>query len=115
MEGFWVCPCYYFNLDHVHAFEVNLPMISSYHTSVCITALPWRAVTALPSKDTTPEKCVSAPNKCPVHGTRLLANRSLHVIKKAIENERKDDHPCVPGECGASTSAVLHPLPGDKE
>lgn len=55
MEGFWVCPCYYFNLDHVHAFEVNLPMILSYHTSICITALPWRAVTALPSKDTTPE------------------------------------------------------------
>lgn len=60
-------------------------------------------------------KCLSAPNECPVHGTRLLANRRLGVIKKAIEDEREDDHPCAPGEHGASTSAVLHPLPGDTE
>lgn len=39
----------------MHTFEVNLPVIPSYHTSACITALSWRAVTTLPSNETKPE------------------------------------------------------------
>lgn len=102
----------------MRAFEVNLPVIPIYHTSVCITELSWRAATTLPSGETKPENALQllmsvqsmGPDYC-LSEVNFRHREFWVLLKKAIENEMEDDHHHISGEyrC-ASTSAMLHPL-----
>lgn len=120
VEGFWVCPYQYFNLDHEHAFEVNLPVIPSYHTCACITALSWRAVTTLPSSETKPENVFQLLMGVQSIGPDFRQTEVYMFLKKHSEWKRRWWSLCPQGTwcfplCSSAPTARRHRARSDAE